>query len=115
MADLTIKRAPAVDSNQRAWSQVYDDINDIIKSVNKKSTDENRTSGTDGTDGDIRLFKDTTKTKYFIEGKFKDGWAKRELLFTDADDATQDESIYFSSTESYVKPDGTVAFTAVQT
>ena len=115
MADLTIKRAPAVDSNQRAWSQVYDDINDIIKSVNKKSTDENRTSGTDGTDGDIRLFKDTTKTKYFIEGKFKDGWAKRELLFTDADDATQDESINFSSTESYVKPDGTVAFTAVQT
>ena len=115
MADLTIKRAPAVDSNQRAWSQVYDDINDIIKSVNKKSTDENRTSGTDGTDGDIRLFKDTTKTKYFIEGKFKDGWAKRELLFTDADDATQDESINFSATESYVKPDGTVAFTAVQT
>ena len=30
MADLNIKRAPSVDSNQRAWSQVYDDINDII-------------------------------------------------------------------------------------
>ena len=48
MADLKIKRAPAVDSNNRAWIQVYDDINDIIKSVNKKSTDESRTKGTDG-------------------------------------------------------------------
>tara|TARA_R100001594_G_scaffold142662_1_gene189791 strand:- start:2950 stop:5163 length:2214 start_codon:yes stop_codon:yes gene_type:complete len=115
MPDLTVKRSPAVNSNQRAWSQVYDDINDIIKSVNAKSTDEGRTKGTDGVDGNIRLFKDTVKSKYFIEGKFKDGWAKRELLFTDADDATQDESINFSSTESYVKPDGTVAFTAVQT
>jgi len=111
MADLNIKRAPSVDSNQRAWSQVYDDINDIIKSVNKKSTDESRTKGSDGTDGDIRLFKDNVKAKYFIEGKFKDGWAKRELLFSDADDATQDESINFSATESYVKPDGSVSFT----
>ena len=98
MADLNIKRAPSVDSNQRAWSQIYDDINDIIKSVNKKSTDESRTKGSDGTDGDIRLFKDNVKAKYFIEGIFKDGWAKRELLFSDADDATQDESINFSAT-----------------
>ena len=115
MADLTVKRAPSVTSNERAWSQVYDDINDIIKSVNKNSTDEARTKGSDGNDGDVRLFKDNVKSKYFIEGKFKDGWAKRELLFSDADDATQDESINFSSTESYVKPDGSVAFTAVQT
>lgn len=114
MPDLKIKRAPAVDSNNRAWIQVYDDINDIIKSVNKKSTDESRTKGTDGADGDVRLFKDNVKRKYFIEGKFKDGWAKRELLFSDNDDASQDESINFSATESYVKPDGTVAFTAVQ-
>ena len=115
MSDLTIKRAPPVTANERAWSQVYDDINDIIKSVNKKSTDEGRTKGSDGSDGDVRLFKDNVKSKYFIEGKFKDGWAKRELLFSDANDASQDESINFSATESYVKPDGTVAFTAVQT
>ena len=113
MAKLTVKRAPAVASNERAWSQVYDDINDIIKSVNKESTDENRTKGMDGLDGDIRLFKDNVKSKYFIEGKFKDGWAKRELLFSDSNDATQDESINFSATESYVKPNGTVPFTAV--
>ena len=115
MPDLTVKRSPSVESNQRAWAQVYDDINDIIKSVNNKSTDEGRTKGTDGSDGDIRLFKDTVKTKYFIEGKFKDGWAKRELLFTDADDASQDESINLSSTESYVKPDGSVPFTSTIT
>jgi len=115
MAKLTVKRAPAVSSNERAWSQVYDDINDIIKSVNKESTDENRTKGMDGLDGDIRLFKDNVKSKYFIEGKFKDGWAKRELLFSDSNDATQDESINFSSTETYVKPDGTVPFTGRQT
>ena len=77
MSDLTIKRAPPVTANERAWSQVYDDINDIIKSVNKKSTDEGRTKGSDGSDGDVRLFKDNVKSKYFIEGKFKDACAKR--------------------------------------
>jgi hypothetical protein len=112
MADLKIKRAPSVESNNRAWTQVYDDINDIIKSVNKKSTDESRTKGTHGSDGDVRLFKDNVKRKYFIEGKFKDGWAKRELLFSDKNDSTQDESINFNATESYIKPDGSVDFTA---
>ena len=112
---LVIKRAPAVNSNERAWAQVYDDINDIIKAVNRKSTDESRTKGSDGEDGNIRLFKDNVKSKYFIEGKFKDGWAKRELLYSDADDATQDESINFSSTESYIKPDGSVPFTSTIT
>ena len=63
---LVIKRAPAVNSNERAWAQVYDDINDIIKAVNRKSTDESRTKGSDGEDGNIRLFKDNVKSKYFI-------------------------------------------------
>ena len=114
MSDLKSKRAPAVDSNQRAWSQVYDDINDIIKSVNNKSGVESR-EGASGSDGDIRLFKDVDRNKFFIEGRFGDGWAKRELLFSDTSDAGQDESINFSSTESYVKPDGTVPFTGRQT
>ena len=65
MQDLNIKRAPSVDANQRAWSQVYDDINDIIKSVNKKSTNEGRTKGTDGNDGNVRLFKDNV---FFFKG-----------------------------------------------
>jgi len=110
MSDLKSKRAPATDTNQRAWAQVYDDINTIIKAVNNKSGVESR-DGASGSDGDIRLFKDVDRTKYFIEGKFGDGWAKRELLFSDNSDAGQDESINFSSTESYVKPDGTVPFT----
>jgi hypothetical protein len=110
MSELKSKRAPAVDSNPRAWSQVYDDINDIIKAVNNKSGVESR-DGASGKDGDIRLFKDVDRTKYFIEGKFGDGWAKRELIFSDTNDAGQDESINFSATESYVKPDGSVSFT----
>jgi len=114
MSELKSKRAPAVDSNPRAWSQVYDDINDIIKAVNNKSGVESR-DGASGKDGDIRLFKDVDRTKYFIEGKFGDGWAKRELIFSDTNDAGQDESINFSATESYVKPDGSVPFTSGQT
>jgi len=114
MPDIQKKRAPSVTSDQRAWTTVYDDINDIINSVNQKSAVESR-NGSSGLDGDIRLFKDVDKAKYFIEGKFRDGWAKRELLFSDSNNETQDESINFSSTESYVKPDGTVPFTAAQT
>ena len=113
MPEIKKKRAPSVDSNQRAWTQVYDDMNDVINSVNQKSAVESR-NGASGLDGDIRLFKDVDKTKYFIEGKFADGWAKRELLFSDSSNETQDESINFSATESYVKPDGTVPFTAKQ-
>ena len=37
MSELKSKRAPAVSSNERAWSQVYDDINDIIRAVNNQS------------------------------------------------------------------------------
>ena len=74
MSDIKKKRAPSVSANQRAWTTVYDDLNDVINSVNQKSAVESR-DGTSGLDGDIRLFKDIDKSKYFIEGKFKDGWA----------------------------------------
>ena len=113
MSELKSKRAPSVSSNERAWEQVYDDINDIIKAVNNESGVESRNSAS-GKDGDIRLFKDVDRTKYFIEGRFNDGWAKRELIFSDTSYSGQDESINFSATESYIKPDGTVDFTAAQ-
>ena len=112
MADLKIKRAPSVESNDRAWNQVYDDINDIINAVNNKSGNEARTKGTDGQDGDIRLYKDRDAGKYFIEGKFTDGWAKRQLLFTDSNETGQEEVVNISNTENYVRKDGTIAFTA---
>ena len=112
MADLKIKRAPSVESNDRAWNQVYDDINDIINAVNNKSSNEARTKGTDGRDGDIRLFKDRDAGKYFIEGKFNDGWAKRQLLFTDSNETGQEEVVNVANTENYVRKDGTIAFTA---
>ena len=111
MSSLKIKRAPFTEADTRAWEQVYDDINDIINAVNNKSGTETRVGGA-GSDGDIRLFKDVDKTKFFIEGKFADGWAKRELLFSDTSNESQDESINFNATESYVKPDGTVPFLA---
>ena len=38
MSDLKVKRAPAVTSNDRAWTQVYDDINDIVIAI--KNLDE---------------------------------------------------------------------------
>ena len=114
MAELKSKRAPAVSSNERAWAQVYDDINDIVRAVNNKSGVD-RLNTASGKDGDIRLFKDVDRTKYFIEGRFGDGWAKRELIFSDTSDAGQDETINFSSTESYVRPDGSVPFTGRQT
>ena len=114
MSQLKSKRAPSVDSNQRAWTQVYDDLNDVIKAVNQESGVESR-NGAAGKDGDIRLFKDVDRNKFFIEGRFGDGWAKRELLFSDTNEAGQDESINFSATESYVKPDGSVPFTGRQT
>ena len=82
MSQLKSKRAPSVDSNQRAWTQVYDDLNDVIKAVNQESGVESR-NGAAGKDGDIRLFKDVDRNKFFIEGRFGDGWAKRELLFSD--------------------------------
>ena len=113
MSQLKSKRAPSVDSNQRAWTQVYDDLNDVIKAVNQESGVESR-DGASGKDGDIRLFKDVDRNKFFIEGRFSDGWAKRELLFSDTSEAGQDESINFSATESYIKPDGSVPFTGTQ-
>ena len=114
MPDVKIKRSPAVDSNQRAWSQVYDDINDIVKAVNNKSVTESRTKGATGSDGDIRLFKDQDAGKYFIEGKFTDGWAKRQMLFTDKDETIQDEVINYSAVAGFILPDGSVPFTATQ-
>ena len=65
---LVIKRAPAVNSNERAWAQVYDDINDIIKAVNRKSTDESRTKGSDGEDGNIQSFFEYLKIPYTHSG-----------------------------------------------
>ena len=113
MPDIQKKRAPSTETNQRAWATVYDDLNDIINSVNKKSTFEGRNSVA-GLDGDIRLFKDTDAGKYFIEGKFKDGWAKRQMLFTDKDESLQDEVISYSAVAGFIKPDGSVPFTATQ-
>ena len=58
------------------------------------------------------LFKDKDSAKYFIEGKFNDGWAKRQMIFTDTNEASQDEVISYASIQGFVKPDGSVPFTS---
>ena len=91
---LIKKRAPKVETNDRAWNQVYDDVNEVIDAVNKAEQSEDRSSQ-DGKSGNIRLAKDNKSSKYFIEGKFTDGWAQREMYLSKASrsDSSSDEEI----------------------
>ena len=77
------KKAPITEVDTRAWNQVYDDINQIIDSVNTEESSEDRNSAT-GNSGDVRLVRDTANNKYLIEGKFSDGWAQREMFLSRA-------------------------------
>ena len=65
---------------KQVLDKIYDDMNDIINAVNKSSTREARPSSA-GKSGDVRLYKNETG-KYFIEGKFMDGWAEVEVTPT---------------------------------
>lgn len=73
------KRAPvvSVEGMDRIIQKIYDDINDIINSVNQ-SVGEARAIAI-GKEGDIRIVKDATDDTYRIEAFTKDGWAKSDL------------------------------------
>jgi hypothetical protein len=73
------KRAPqvSVDGMDRIIQKIYDDINDVINSVNQ-SMGESRSTAK-GKEGDIRIIKDSTDNTYRMEAFTKDGWAKTEL------------------------------------
>ena len=62
---------------ERVVQQIYDDINDVINAVNTYSLDE---VGTAGNIGDIRIVQDQSgsSSKYYIEFKTRDGWARAE-------------------------------------
>ena len=62
---------------ERAIQQIYDDINDVINAVNSYSLDE---KGYGGNIGDIRIVQSQsgTSSKYYIEFRTKDGWARSE-------------------------------------
>ena len=77
MADIMKKRAPSSPTQemQRIIQQIYDDINDVINSVN---TFQLEGKGTEGKPGDIRIIKDQdqTSTNYYLEFKTDDGWVR---------------------------------------
>ncbi len=73
------KRTPmkVPDDMHRAIQQIYDDINDIINAVNAYSLEER---GEVGKVGDIRIIQSQSgaSSRYYIEFRTKDGWARSE-------------------------------------
>ena len=80
--DLQRKRAPLTsDPNmQRIVQQIYDDINEIINSVNSSGTETRSLSS--GKEGDVRVIKDKTSGDYKIEAFTEDGWAETSLTIS---------------------------------
>lgn len=76
---ISKKRAPHVsaDNLERVLAQVYDDINEVIDSVNQgESVGEKKTY--EGKSGDMRVIKDSTDKKYYLEMKSDDGWVRSD-------------------------------------
>ena len=77
MAAIMKKRPPSSPPQemQRIIQQIYDDLNDVINSINifQLSGDESQ-----GKPGDIRIIKDQdqTTTNYYLEFKTDDGWIR---------------------------------------
>ena len=78
MADLKTKRAPqvAIEGMERIIQQIYDDINDVINSVNQ-SEDAMRNLGK-GKVGDIKVVQASSGDDR-IEVRTKSGWSKVNL------------------------------------
>lgn len=80
---LSKKRAPHVstDNLERVLAQVYDDINEVIDSVNQgNSVEEKKTY--EGKSGDMRVTKDSDDSKYYLEMKSDDGWVRSDNTST---------------------------------
>jgi len=80
---ISKKRAPHIsaDNLERILSQVYDDINEVIDSVNQgESVEEKKTY--EGKTGDMRVTKDSTDSKYYLEMKADDGWIRSDNTST---------------------------------
>ena len=67
---------------ERAVQQIYDDINEVINAVNRFSLNE---VGNEGKVGDIRIVQsqDGSGSKYYIEFRTNDGWARSEGVLID--------------------------------
>ena len=77
MAEIMKKRAPSSPTQemQRIIQQIYDDLNDVINSINIFQLSGR---GDQGKPGDIRIIKnqDQTSTNYYLEFKTDDGWIR---------------------------------------
>ena len=77
MAALMKKRAPSSPTQemQRIIQQIYDDMNDVINSINRFQLEG---KGYVGKPGDIRIVKDQdqTDTNYYLEFNTDDGWGR---------------------------------------
>ena len=77
MAALMKKRAPSSPTQemQRIIQQIYDDMNDVINSINRFQLEG---KGYVGNPGDIRIVKDQdqTDTNYYLEFNTDDGWGR---------------------------------------
>jgi|5_EtaG_2_1085323.scaffolds.fasta_scaffold129717_2 hypothetical protein len=65
----------------RAIEQIYDNLNEIIDSINSSAVSEDKNEYT-GKVGDIRINKRADST-YEIQGKTKEGWAGTPLEIAD--------------------------------
>lgn len=89
--ELTKKKPPRVSTDERAWQDLYDTLNHLIDSVNSKTTTEMRRPGDlHNSVGDIRVFKDKTDSKYYMETMTEDGSARREMFISDKDNRIGD-------------------------
>ena len=74
---ISKKRAPHVsaDNLERVLAQVYDDLNEVIDSVNQgDSVEEKKTY--EGKTGDVRIVKDSTDSLTYLEVKAEEGWMR---------------------------------------
>lgn len=77
---ISKKRAPVIPGSpdvERAFSQLYDDLNEVINSVNQGNTTDVKETK-DGKSGDIRLIKDSKDDKYYLEAKSDEGWIRSD-------------------------------------
>ena len=82
---ISQKRSQKVSENnlQRVVDRIYDDINEIINSVNQGDTSELKNTFK-GKSGDIRLAKINNGT-YEIQGRTDEGWVKVAMTFKDTE------------------------------
>ena len=74
---ISKKRAPHIstDNLERVLSQVYDDLNEVIDSVNQgDSVEEKKTY--EGKTGDVRIVKDSSDNLTYLEVKAEEGWMR---------------------------------------